>query len=337
MNHPALKLLQRRDLLKAASAAAVAAMLGSLSGCGNTHAGVGEPNNNSTIKQSDASGTHNIDPLIGTGWHGHTFPGATAPFSLVQLSPDTAGPPEAKWSGNGMNPYGWDHCPGYHYPDDVVKGFSHTHLSGTGGKDLGDVLLMPVVEGRNWSWEALAPGKQHADQIAALGPNSGWVSRGGGTGYSSSFSHQQETARAGYYSVYLQTPRVKAELTATTRCGMHRYTYPSLPQATRRGVILDLVHGLGCTVYHAQLNIENPTTISGKRYTHGWAADKQVYFVMEFSHPIAEAQVQVDDHIRAATAPDRFSGTHIKAIFSHAHSSKPLLVRVGLSCTGIEG
>ncbi len=259
-----------------------------------------------------------------------------SPFGLVQLSPDTAGPPEPKWNTT-WDIYHWDHCPGYHYPDDVVKGFSHTHLSGTGAKDLGDVLLMPVVEGRNWSWEALAPGKQHADQIAALGPDSGWVSRGGGTGYSSSFSHQQETARAGYYSVYLQTPRVKAELTATTRCGMHRYTYPSLPQATRRGVILDLVHGLGCTVYHAQLNIENPTTISGKRYTHGWAADKQVYFVMEFSHPIAEAQVQVDGHIRTATTPDHFSGTHIKAIFSHAHSSKPLLVRVGLSCTGIEG
>ncbi len=277
-----------------------------------------------------------IEPRIGTGWHGHTFPGATAPFGLVQLSPDTAGPPEPKWIG-WYDQYGWDHCSGYHYPDDVVKGFSHTHLSGTGAKDLGDVLLMPVVEGRNWSWEALAPGKQHADQIAALGPDSGWVSRGGGTGYSSSFSHQQETARAGYYSVYLQTPRVKAELTATTRCGMHRYTYPSLPQATRRGVILDLVHGLGCTVYHAQLNIENTTTISGKRYTHGWAADKQVYFVMEFSHPIAEAQVQVDGHIRTASTPDSFSGTHIKAIFSHAHSSKPLLVRVGLSCTGIEG
>ena len=328
--------MDRRTLLKVMAAAGVC---GTIAARTSTASGFDSqpPLDSSDPGAAPCSGlTCAARPIIGTGWHGHTFPGATAPFGLVQLSPDTAGPPEPKWNTT-WGIYHWDHCPGYHYPDDIVKGFSHTHLSGTGAKDLGDVLLMPVVEGRNWSWEALTPGKQHADQIAALGPNSGWVSRSGGTGYSSSFSHQQETVRAGYYSVYLQTPRVKAELTATTRCGMHRYTYPSLPQATRRGVILDLVHGLGCTVYHAQLNIENATIISGKRYTHGWAADKQVYFVMEFSHPMVQAQVQVDGHTRTATAPDRFSGTHIKAIFSHAHSSKRLLVRVGISCTGIEG
>ena len=277
-----------------------------------------------------------VKPIIGTGWHGHLFPGATAPFGLVQLSPDSAGPPEPKWN-NWYDLYGWDHCSGYHYPDNVIKGFSHTHLSGTGATDLGDVLIMPVVEGRNWSWEAVAPGRQHEDQIAALGPDSGWVSRGGARGYCSSFSHQQETARAGYYSVYLQTPQVKAELTATTRCGMHRYTYPALSAKTGRGVILDLVHGLGCTVYHAQLNMENATTISGKRYTHGWAADKQVYFVMELSHPISDAQIQVDGKTRTASVGDSFAGKQMKAIFSHSHSSEPLVIRVGISCTGIEG
>ena len=339
MNNIASKSLQRRDLLKAASAAAAAAMLGSLSSCGNTHAGVGEMDTSSTTKQSNASATHHTDPIIGTGWHGHTFPGATAPFGLVQLSPDTAGPPEAteRNRGHPFNPYAWDHCGGYHYPDDVVKGFSHTHISGTGGMDLGDVLVMPVVEGRNWSWEALAPGRQHADQIAALGPDSGWVSRGGSKGYSSSFSHQQETARAGYYSVYLQTPRVKAELTATTRCGMHRYTYPSLPRQTRRGVILDLVHGLGCRVYHAELTIESSKRISGKRYTHGWAADKQVYFVIESSRPFKAVQVNVNGRIRAASIGERFSGKQIKAIFSHPADAREVVIRVGLSCTGIEG
>ena len=333
---------QRRDFLKACMATAGAAAVGSLmSGCATESGfantgGIANSTGNTLAPGRFASQAR---PIIGTGWHGHTFPGATAPFGLVQLSPDTAGPPEAteRDGGHPFDPIVWDHCGGYHYPDSVVKGFSHTHISGTGGIELGDVLVMPVVEGVNWGWNSGAPGKEHEAQIQALGSDTGWVSRDGNTGYASRFSHQQETARAGYYSVYLQTPRVKAELTATTRCGMHRYTYPSLPQATRRGVILDLVHGLGCTVYHAQLNIENATTISGKRYTHGWAADKQVYFVMEFSDPIAEAQVQVDGHIRTATAPDRFSGTDIKAIFSQTHSSKPLLVRVGLSCTGIEG
>lgn len=279
-----------------------------------------------------------VRPRIGTGWHGHTFPGATAPFGLVQLSPDTAGPPEIKWIG-WYDEYGWDHCSGYHSSDNAVKGFSHTHLSGTGAMDLGDVLLMPVVEGANWGWNADVPGKQHQAQIEALGRKSGWVSRGSSRGYASTFSHRDETMQAGYYRVHLQTPRVNAELTATTRCGMHRYTYSALPAGTRRGILLDLVHGLGCKVYHAELNIENPVTISGVRSTHGWAADKQVYFVMEFSQPIVSYDVLVDGQTTEhhALLNRRFTGVQIKAIFSHAASREPLLVRVGISCTGIEG
>ena len=337
MNNANELCLRRREFLKIGATAAATATLASLSGCSNTRgvastSTIGLAGTHSVIRPS-----HFVDPIIGTGWHGHTFPGATTPFGLVQLSPDSAGPPEAKWAGNGMYPYGWDHCPGYYYPDNKILGFSHTHLQGTGGTDLGDVLIMPMVQGRNWSWDAIAPGRQHEDQIAALGPDSGWVSRDRKKGYCSDFSHQQETIRAGYYSVYLQTPCVKAELTATTRCGMHRYTFPALPKETQRGLILDLVHGLGCTAYHAQLHIENATTISGKRYTHGWAADKQVYFVMELSHPIAVAQVQVDGNTRAASIGERFSGTRIKAIVSHSHSAEPLVVRVGISGTGIEG
>jgi predicted alpha-1,2-mannosidase len=273
--------------------------------------------------------TQRVLPIIGTGWRGHTFPGATAPFGLLQLSPDTAGPPEPN--------YNWNHCSGYHYPDQTVLGFSHTHLQGTGARDLGDVLLMPVVEGRNWGWDAGAPGAEHEVQIEALGPNTGWVSRSDHHGYASRFSHQQEVVRTGYYSVYLQTPRVKAELTATTRCGMHRYTYPALPASTQRGVIMDLVHGLGCTVYHAALNMESPSRISGKRYTHGWAKDRQIYFVMEFSRPLAGAQVKVDGKIRRAATGDRFAGTHIKAMFHPAPGSESLVIRVGISCTSIAG
>ncbi len=280
-----------------------------------------------------------VRPIIGTGWHGHTFPGATAPFGLVQLSPDTAGPDEATGRNRGQawNSYFWDHCGGYHYPDTTIIGFSHTHISGTGGVGLGDVLIMPMVEGRNWNWNAGMPGQEHEAQLAALGADSGWVSRGGNHGYCSSFSHQQEVVRAGYYSVYLQTPQIKAELTATTRCGMHRYTYPVLPDDTRRGLILNLVHGLGDRVYHAELNIESHNRISGKRYTHGWAKNKQVYFVIESSQPFVTADVMMEGKIHAATNGDRFSGTEIKAIFSHDHNRAPLVIRVGISCTSIDG
>ena len=97
------------------------------------------------------------------------FPGAVAPFGLVQLSPDTAGGPEPQWNTRG-DYTGWDHCPGYYYPDNIMIGFSHTHVQGTGGADLGDILLMPVVEGKNWSWEAGIPEDTALMQIQELGP-----------------------------------------------------------------------------------------------------------------------------------------------------------------------
>ena len=330
------KSIRRREFLQGAVAVAAAAvMIDRLDPTGSS-VSVARADGNFESRP-EATGLAYVRPIVGTGWHGHTFPGAAAPFGLVQLSPDTAGPPEPKWNSR-WDLYHWDHCSGYHYPDNTVLGFSHTHLQGTGAKDLGDVLLMPVVEGANWGWDAHKPRGQHEMQTVALGHDSGWVSAGG-ENYASPFSHKQEVVRAGYYSVYLQKPRVKAELTATTRCGMHRYTYPALPAATRRGVILDLVHGLGCSVYHAQLNVESPTTISGKRYTHGWAADKQVYFVIEFSEPIASYDVSVDGRKTENISPSarKFSGTQVKAIFSHAPSRRPLVVRVGISCTGIEG
>lgn len=107
-------------------------------------------------------------PLVGTGWHGHMFPGAVAPFGMVQLSPDTSGAPEPKWKGQ-WDLTGWDHCSGYHYRDNYVLGFSHTHLEGTGASDLGDVLLMPLVEGRNWYWNSGEPIQQAEAQIVAIG------------------------------------------------------------------------------------------------------------------------------------------------------------------------
>ena len=277
-----------------------------------------------------------VRPLVGTGWHGHMFPGALAPFGMVQLSPDTSGAPEAKWNDK-WDLTGWDHCSGYHYGDNFCLGFSHTHLQGTGASDLGDVLLMPLVEGRNWSWITGDPGQQAELQNEALGENSGWVYNEAERGYRSAFSHQRETARPGYYAVHLDTPDVHAELTATTRCGMHRYSYPSLPAKTRRGLILDLVHGIGCEVYAAELHVESATRVSGVRSTHGWAADKQVFFVIEFSKAFAGVEVQVDGAQRSVSTGDRISGKQIRAIFTVSADAEPLVVRVGISGTSVDG
>ena len=342
MNINVSKGFERREFLKGCMAAAGAAAVGQLlTGCSAIPSGNGVARSmGNTMSSGGFAGQ--VRPIVGTGWHGHTFPGASAPFGLVQLSPDTVGPPEPKWNGK-WDIYAWDHCGGYHYPDDTILGFSHTHISGTGVQEMGDVLLMPLVEGANWEWNSGAPGKEHQAQIQALGSDTGWVSRGQNTGYASRFSHQQEIVRAGYYSVYLQTPRVKAELTATTRSGMHRYTYPAVSDQTRRGLILDLVHGLGNAAYHTEITIESPTRISGKRYSHGWAKNRQAYFVMEFSAPIQLFDVMVDGHItrHPTTLPKHFSGVQIKAIFQWHHTSvdhqHPLLIRVGISGTGIEG
>lgn len=288
---------------------------------------------------SGSAGRRPVDlvrPIIGTGWHGHMFPGAVAPLGLVQLSPDTSGVPERR-RGDVPDHYGWDHCSGYHYSDNVIMGFSHTHVQGTGGSDLGDILVMPVVEGRNWSWNAGIPTDQGEAQIDAIGENSGWVFSEEEQGYRSFFSHERETVRAGYYGVHLDTPQVHAELTATTRCGMHRYSYPSLPSHLQHGLLVDLIHGLGSKVYHAELNFESSTRISGSRSTHGWARDRQCYFVMEFSRPPVSVQVNVGGKIGSASTGDRLSGEQIQAIFSLQPNPEPLILRVGISGTSIEG
>jgi predicted alpha-1,2-mannosidase len=325
---------RRREFLKACAAATAGtvAPFGALAGAAEALAA----QTPAAGKQTGASPVSNVKPEIGTGWRGHMFPGAIAPFGLVQLSPDTAGAPEKRWNERGEYT-GWDHCPGYYYPDNVVIGFSHTHVQGTGGGDLGDVLLMPVVEGRNWAWDAGIPKTLAQEQITELGLDSGWVFDKAVPGYRSFFTHDRETARAGYYGVHLLTPDVQAELTATTRCGMHRYSYPKLPGGTKQGVLLDLVHGIGSKVYHAELKIESATRISGMRATHGWAEDKQVYFVMEFSRPLTSIDASADGTVSAASAWREFKGTEIKAMLAHAPGGAPLVVRVGISCTSAEG
>ena len=179
--------------------------------------------------------TRYVNPFIGTAGHGHTFPGAIVPFGMVQLSPDT-------------RLTGWDGCSGYHYSDSTVYGFSHTHLSGTGISDYGDILLMPAV-----------------------GRVSGTQSR---------FQHRNETATPGYYSVKLDDDNILVELTATARTGMHRYTFPRTKEAN---IILDLNHRDKLTDFGRR--VTSKTTVVGWRRSQAWAKDQIVYFAIEFSQP----------------------------------------------------
>ncbi|HEU5071569.1 MAG TPA: GH92 family glycosyl hydrolase [Verrucomicrobiae bacterium] len=194
-----------------------------------------------------------VNPIIGTDEHGHVFPGATVPFGMVQLSPDTRDTT-------------WDGCSGYHYSDGSVMGFSHNHLTGTGCADLGNVLLMPLV-----GEVKLAPGDKP------------------GEGYRARFSHEQEEARPGYYCVFLPDEKINVELTATARAGMHRYTFPQTDQAH---VIIDLHHGVGNEPTDAQLKVENNHAASGFRRSAGWGGDKVYYFYLEFSQPFATSGIQ---------------------------------------------
>lgn len=190
-----------------------------------------------------------VNPFIGTGGHGHTFPGAVLPNGMIQPSPDT-------------RIYGWDACSGYYYADSIINGFSHTHLSGTGCGDYGDVLLMPTV------------GKQN---IIPTNPGEQALP------YASRFSHENETATPGYYSVWLDTYGVKAELSATKRAAIHRYTFPETEEA---GFILDLDYSLqGQRNRYLQLEVINDTVIRGYKNTGGWAWKHDVYFYAVFSKP----------------------------------------------------
>src|SRR5579859_2842621 len=236
-------------------------------------------------------------PLVGTDQHGHTYPGATVPFGMVQLSPDTP-------------KQGWDACSGYHYSDSVINGFSHTHLSGTGCGGLGDVLLMPTV------------GEVHLDTGTP------------GNGYASRFSHGQERARPGYYHVFLEDPKVAVDLTATTRCGFHKYTFPASDESH---VILDLVHAVGGGTRDSSLTIENDTTISGSRSSDDWGGVRDVYFVIQFSKPFSSFGIE-ENGKRLPESAASAHGKNVKAFVSYKTTqNEVILVKVGISPTSIEG
>ena len=222
---------------------------------------------NSAAEQTGADNTKLVKIAIATGGHGHCFPGATMPFGAVQLSPDT-----------GIKD--WDHCSGYHYSDSSILGFSHTHLSGTGCIDMLDVLLMPATDDFKFDPKAAA---------------------GSPACYRSKFSHSEEEATPGYYRVYLQDSKVKVELTATERTGIHRYTFPKSDNAR---FLLDLAHagdaGSGCrtsrtsadaSIRWSSMKIVGKDTIMGARCTDVWGKGRQLYFSMKFSKPFDSAEI----------------------------------------------
>lgn len=231
-----------------------------------------------------------VDPFIGTGGHGHTYPGASVPFGMVQLSPDT-------------RLEGWDGCSGYHASDSVIYGFSHTHLSGTGCSDYGDILLMPA-----------------AREVSTINYD-----------YASSFDAASETAEPGYYSVRLTANRVLAELSATTRAGMHRYTFESGPE---QNLVLDLKHR--DQVLGSGIRIVSRDEIEGYRISKEWAENQMIYFVVKFSRPFETLSMEAGDELM--TEVSAYSGDNIRVVFRFsAQDGNELLVKVGISGVSVEG
>lgn len=263
-----------------------------------------------TDKQTDEENQSVLDfvnPFIGTDGHGHTFPGAAVPFGMVQLSPDT-------------HLAGWDWCSGYHYTDSSIIGFSHTHLSGTGRSDLMDVLVMPTT-----GTAKVVPGtRENPDE-----------------GYRSRFSHSEEWASPGYYKVKLQDYGILAELTATPRCGFHRYTFPKTQDAH---ILLDLFHHYSTdSVKETSLRIQDNQTITGMRRSKGWGepgekywSNQQLFFAARFSKPFKSCSLVIDNRI---VADDRIEahGRNLKVLLNYETGEEEIiLIKVGISSVSVE-
>ncbi len=225
-----------------------------------------------------------VDPFIGTGGHGHTFPGATAPFGMMQLSPDT------RYEG-------WDGCSGYHYSDSIIYGFSHTHLSGTGVPDYGDLLLVPQV-----GYPKMNPGYKDPK------------------GYGSRFSHEQENASPGYYEVKLLDQNINVRLTVSERAGMHEYSFGT--QKGKRFILIDLDHRDKLLNY--TLNIKDKYTISGSRISQAWANEQHFYFYLKTNVPYEKAKLFTKN------------GQH-KLLLTFNAKTEKILIKVGMSGVDEDG
>jgi predicted alpha-1,2-mannosidase len=228
-----------------------------------------------------------VNPFIGTGGHGHTYPGATMPFGMMQLSPDT-------------RLDGWDGCSGYHYSDSEIYGFSHTHLSGTGVSDYGDILLMPTNK-----------------QVFNNGAD-------GKPGYKSTFSHENETAEPGFYKVHLEDTNIDVELTVSKRSGVHKYQFPSIEN---QFVILDLLHR--DEVLDAKIERISDTELSGFRFSKSWAEDQRLYFTLKTSHPF-------NDVLQSPPKLGMPGAQKIALNFINPNN-EPIFIKIGISAVDVEG
>lgn len=265
-----------------------------------------------------------VDPFIGTRNMGHTYPGATVPFGMVQLSPDTD---TLLYSyGDGYNRDIYRYCAGYQYDDNTIVGFSHTHFHGTGHADLGDFLLMPTVGPLR-----LNPGTRDRPD----------------TGYRSRFSHDGEEAHPGYYSVRLADYGIDVELTATERTGFHRYRFPKSGDAH---IILDLTSGLynyDGKVIWSSVRVENDTLVTGFRQTHGWARTRYIFFAMVFSRPFTSYGLRSEEALvyrgfwrkwdEDENFPER-AGRRVKAHFDfETEEGEEILIKFALSGVSTRG
>ena len=228
-----------------------------------------------------------VNPFIGTGGHGHTYPGATMPFGMMQLSPDT-------------RLDGWDGCSGYHYSDNYIYGFSHTHLSGTGVSDYGDILLMPTNE---INFHNGADGKK---------------------GYRAHFSHDNEIAEPGYYKVHLDSTNIDVELTVSKRSGMHKYQFPS---SKNQVVMLDLIHR--DEVIDAKITPVSNTEINGYRHSKAWAEDQRLFFNLITSHPFK-------DMLQSPPKTGLPGAQRIALEFDNPNN-EPIYIKIGISAVDVGG
>jgi len=269
--------------------------------------------------------TQYVNPFIGTSKMGHVFPGATTPFGMVQLSPQTNF--EVMFNENGSyNNKTYEYCAGYQYRDSIIIGFSHTNLSGTGHADLGDFLVMPTT------------GPLVLDPLKT---------ENGEKGFYSEFSHDHEEAFPGYYKVDLESYNIQAELTASERVGFHQYTFPKSDDSH---IILDLVYN----IYHHDnknvwtfIRVENDSLVTGYRQTKGWARDKKVFFAMSFSKPFKSYghkkydEVKYDGFYRNFNQQENFpeiAGKDIRAYFNFdTEEGERIKIKFALSSVSTEG
>ncbi len=244
------------------------------------------------IAKKDQSLIAYVNPFIGTGGHGHTYPGATMPFGMMQLSPDT-------------RLDGWDGCSGYHYSDSYIYGFTHTHLSGTGVSDYGDILLMPTN---------------------TINFNNG---SNGEIGYRAHFSHENEIAEPGYYKVHLDTTNIDVELTVSFRSGIHKYQYP---KAENQYVILDLEHR--DELLDHKIQMLNDSTLTGFRHSKAWATNQQLFYRIQFSEPIKNISYLEGD--TPISKNYKFLSKYAAIEFDNPNNN-PVFVKVAISPVDEEG